>query len=180
MKPLLLAALSALFLLSAHPCSAQSTWIVDQQGAGDFTAIQEAIDSPSVADGDTVLVLPGTYQENLTVAEKDLVLRSDRGAATTTIDGGGVSSVVRVLSGSAAIVLDGFTVTNGLSWDGGGVLVPASSAGAVVELLNCVIEENHAGGAGGGVFVYGTDITIKNCLIQRNTTSAYWGGGVLF
>lgn len=38
---------------------AQSTWIVDQGGSGDFTDLQNAVDT--VAAGDTLLVLPGGY-----------------------------------------------------------------------------------------------------------------------
>ena len=44
---------------------AQTTWYVDQSGAGDFTGIQQAIDDAQVVNGDTVIVRDGTYVENI-------------------------------------------------------------------------------------------------------------------
>ena len=47
----------------------------------DFTAIQQAIDASS--NGDTVLVAPGTYTENIDFGNKDIVLSSSGGAGET-------------------------------------------------------------------------------------------------
>jgi hypothetical protein len=47
---------------------------VDPGGGGDFTTIQAAIDDSGTADGDTVCVAAGTYQEQVTV-DTELTLR---------------------------------------------------------------------------------------------------------
>ena len=56
-----IAAVPISILALSVPGISQTTWFVDQGGGGDFTGIQEAIDSSSVLDGDTVTVRPGTY-----------------------------------------------------------------------------------------------------------------------
>ena len=43
------------------PAAAQSTWVLDAAGSGDFTDLQTAIDA--VDAGDVLLVLPGSYGE---------------------------------------------------------------------------------------------------------------------
>jgi parallel beta-helix repeat protein len=44
----------------------QKIWIVDDEGDGDFTTIQQAIDDINVLDGDTIMVFSGMY-ENIVV-----------------------------------------------------------------------------------------------------------------
>ena len=54
--------------------------------------IEKAIDA--AAHGDTVLVAPGSYEENIDFLGKAVTLRSEAGAVTTVIDGGQAGSVV--------------------------------------------------------------------------------------
>ena len=85
---------------------------------GDQQTIQAGID---VADeGDTVLVQPGTYYENImfskniTVASLFLTTGNPSYISETTIDGGQNSCVVRIGFGAGFnALLTGFTVTNG-------------------------------------------------------------------
>ena len=51
-----------------------TTITVKQDGTGHYTVIQDAIDDSN--NGDTVLVWPGTYYENLVIDERNIVLGS--------------------------------------------------------------------------------------------------------
>jgi len=79
--------------------------------------IQAGIDT--AVDGDTVLVAPGTYVENIDFMGKAITVESAQGAEATVIDGGDPvnpdvkSVVVFNKSESQDSVLEGFTVTNG-------------------------------------------------------------------
>ena len=53
----------------------------------DQPTIQAAIDA--AADGDTVLVAPGTYYEDINFHGKIITVTSEQGAAATVIDAGG-------------------------------------------------------------------------------------------
>lgn len=113
-----------LLVLATAPalCLAQSTWYVDAAGTppgtgsqlDPYTSLQHAIARPSTLAGDTLLVLPGTYVEQVDFLGKDLVVQSTAGAAATILDGAGAGTVVTFASGeSSAAVLSGFTVQNG-------------------------------------------------------------------
>ena len=52
---------SALQVLLAASVGAQQTWTVDDDGPADFNEIAQAIASPTVADGDILLVATGSY-----------------------------------------------------------------------------------------------------------------------
>ena len=45
-------------------------YVIAQDGTGDFMTIQEGVDQAS--DGDTLLVYPGTYTENVQVMNKEI------------------------------------------------------------------------------------------------------------
>src|SRR5690348_13107710 len=78
----------------------------------DQPTIQAAIDAAN--NGDTVLVSDGTYKENINFNGKAITVTSVHGASKTTIDGGGVNTVVLLVTNeTAASVLNGFTITNG-------------------------------------------------------------------
>lgn len=63
------------FLSSPSPQPPGSrTIVVAQDGSGDFTTISDAV--AIAQDGDTVLVRPGTYAEQVTIA-RDITLRGD-------------------------------------------------------------------------------------------------------
>ncbi|MCK9204916.1 MAG: hypothetical protein M0P58_10855, partial [Bacteroidales bacterium] len=77
--------------------------VVKQDGTGDFTTIQLAINASY--NGDTVLVYPGTYYENInfngksiTVASLYLLTQADSLVYQTVIDGNHNGSVVLIIS----------------------------------------------------------------------------------
>ena len=98
--------------------------LVRQDGSGDFTTIQSAIDVATT--GSTVLVYPGTYYENLVMPGRDIVLASTDPFSTptvsaTVIDGSSSGSVVRFTGDeSPAFQFLGFTITNGFAPLGAG------------------------------------------------------------
>jgi parallel beta-helix repeat protein len=103
-------------------------------------------------NGDTVLVAPGTYYENIDFEGKAITVASSAGAATTVIDGGAVlgRATVRFMSGEQRnSVLSGFTVQNG--------------GNATFSSLEA-----------GGVFVDGTAPTILNNLVTGNACSGIY------
>ena len=99
-------------LTTTSVCQAK-TWLIQADGQGDAPTVQAGIDSS--VNGDTVLVAPGTYNEDLDFLGKDIVLKSEQGRDATVLDGAGQdSSVVNFRSGETrAAILEGFTITNG-------------------------------------------------------------------
>ena len=78
----------------------------------DEPTIQAGIDA--ARDGDTILVAPGTYGENIDLACKSITVASEAGEAETVIDGNRVGSVVIASCGDTGVAtIDGFTIRNG-------------------------------------------------------------------
>src|SRR6267142_5555878 len=110
------------FLLVSLAASAQTTIHVP----GDQPTIQQAINA--AANGDTVLVAPGTYNENINFFGKAITLKSSEGAAVTTILGTGTGSVVRFATAEGAdSKIEGLTIRGGSAFTGGGIFVLNSS-----------------------------------------------------
>lgn len=99
--------------------------VVAQDGSADYTTIQAAIGNSS--DGDTIVVMPGIYDENIYFNGKKIILQStdpDNPAVveSTVIDGGQRDSVVTFyLNETNETVISGFTITNGKAEKGAGI-----------------------------------------------------------
>lgn len=142
----------------------------------DQPTIQDAINVANT--GDTVLVAPGTYSENINFMGKAITVKSSGGTKVTIIDGGKVAPVVTFASGETSkSVLNGFTLQNGSStfnsqYDGGGVYI----SGASPIVSNNVIQNNVACNGGGGIAVEFSSARIQNNLIKNNSQSGCSGG----
>jgi hypothetical protein len=151
---------------------------------GDYPTIQQGIDASS--DGDTVLVQPGTYVENINFSWHNIVLASlflttqdTSYISSTTIDGNQSGSVVSFGSSILdAATIAGFTIKNGSSLFGGGIYCINGSSPTIAS--NNIIE-NSAGyeevGDGGGIFCYDSSPNILQNTISSNTVDAWQGGG---
>jgi len=142
----------------------------------DQPTIQAAINVAS--PGDTVLVAPGSYVENINFLGKAITVTSSDGAASTILDGGGVKSVVTFNSAeSSGSVLNGFTVRNGsgVLISGGGVEI----SGASPTITNNLITGNRAS-QGMGIRVNGGSPLIQGNTITANLQgpSSATGGGI--
>jgi serine protease len=130
-----------------------------------YAAIQQAINAAQ--NGDTVLVAPGTYVENINFIGKAITVTSEGGASVTTIDGNQVTTVVKFHTGEGALSQpNGFTIQNGtpnnfVNESGGGI----STALASPTIKNHIIVNNWAPLNGGGIYVFG-----GAPLISHNTT----------
>ena len=71
----------------------------------DHTSIQAAINAS--ADGDTIIVAPGTYNELVRLNGKAITLRSESGAGQTIIDGGALGTTMKFVNAeTSATVLE--------------------------------------------------------------------------
>ena len=142
----------------------------------DQPTIQLAINAAQ--NGDTVLVAPGTYTENIDFKGKAIAVASSGGAAVTTIDGGGLGRVVTFQTAEGPnSVLSGFTITRGFnSFSGGGIEV----FGASPTIQNNVITSNQSC-AGAGMELDGGAAIVRNNTISNNVQvgcTGGWGGGI--
>lgn len=144
---------------------------------GDFPTIQAAINAAS--PGDTVLVSPGTYVENLNFDGKAITVTSKKGPKKTIIDGGAKDSVATFASGEGTgSVLNGFTLRNGRSGfdtpgfgDGGGVRIASTSP----TITGNSIVDNRAC-AGAGIHISFGSPLVQGNTISRNTQQGCSGG----
>ncbi len=189
--------LFSLILLFSNQAHAE-TITVDDDLSADFNNIQAAIDS--AGHGDTIIVYPGTYVENINFNGKNITLSSTNPndpneVAATIIDGGQNGSVVTFENGEDAnCVLDGFTVTNGYSEQGGGIYCsgplippqpppppplpippPSEPNFTSPTITHCIISDN-SGGDGGGMYNYNSNPTLSNCTFIGNRADS--GGGM--
>ena len=142
---------SLLFLLVSFAALPLSAAVI--KVPADQPTIQAGINA--AATGDTVLVAPGTYFENIDFKGKAITVTSSGGAANTIIDGGGKWAVVTFGSQETrASVLSNLTLRNG-------------------GVTNSVTGTNW----GGISTTYYSNPTILNNIITQNACNGYSGSG---
>jgi hypothetical protein len=171
----LLLALSALLMLAAVPADA-AIFTIDAAGGGDYQTIQEGLSV--AAEGDTVLVVAGTYtgdnNRDLDFGTENLVLRIIDGETEHN------HRLFDFSTGSqdTTCVVEGFTITNGrmvISGSyGAGVLCVSTSP----RFLDCVFSTNTCSGQdGGAVSCVDASPVFRNCTFGGNQASR---GGAIF
>jgi hypothetical protein len=159
-------------------------------GSQEYTVIQEAIDAS--ADGDTVLVYPGRYIENLrfngkniTLASLELISGDREYIYSTIIDGNQSGAVVYVGDNESWIKMQGFTIENGsgnyseyYDWTtGGGISIARMSGERKADLINCHVTGNSAFN-GAGVYLGYCQASLSGLSIHNNTGGI--GAGIYF
>jgi parallel beta-helix repeat protein len=156
--------------------------VLATHGIGLATVITVPGDQPTIQQGlnvaqpgDTVLVAPGTYYENIIWPETNgIKLLSEAGAESTTINGRKLNSVITFPAHGGrdtTTVVRGFRITNGRRDHGGGIACYYSGP----TLTNCIISGNSANG-GGGIHCAHSNATLTNCTISGNSAEVEAGG----
>ena len=153
----------------------------------DYPTIQEGINASS--DGDTVLVQPGTYVENVNFNGHNTVLGSlflttghTSYIPTTIVDGDSSwGSVITFENGEdRSAVIIGFTIKNGVAPEGGGIFCNYNSnptiANNIISNNRAVFVNHQYGGGGGGVCCISSNPTIVNNIIRGNRADLCGGG----
>lgn len=164
------------------------TITVKQDGTGDYTVIQNAINAS--INGDTVLVYPGTYYENIDFAGHSITLASlvlttgdINYKYSTIIDGDSSGSCVRSSSNEVSSII-GFTLQHGTGslfiienrFYGGGIYIEDAS----LDIINCIVKNNFASTIGGGIIChFGGNCFLSGTSIFNNHTYGA-GGGLVY
>ena len=144
----------------------------------EYATIQAGVDAAS--PGDTVLVQPGSYRENIVIDQVPVTLASmflitgDPGfIPATTINGSEAGSVVSISWwNDSTSVITGFTLTNGGGiYGGGGVHTDGSP------LISHNIIEYNTATRGGGIYSTGSSRIVDNIIRNNHVTVA--GGGII-
>jgi len=128
----------------------------------EFKTIQSAFDSKLADSGDKIVVKDGVYKESLVILGKDIIIKSESGFKTTTIDGSGAMHTVGISDGT----IEGFTIKGGNAFNksGGGVLLQGTGV-----VRNCLIEDNLSNHFGGGLYIVNNG-SVYNSIIYNNAS----------
>jgi len=138
------------------------------------------------AEGDTVLVQPGIYYENLVWPATGSLKLYGTSTEECIIDGGNTDCVIYMLGISGETFISDFTIQNGNATgndqpaDGGGIFCSTST----LYLSNLIITNNTAIESGGGIYSNTAELNLDNITIINNCSNIdAWrdgGGGAHF
>ncbi len=133
-----------------------------------FNSIQKAIEVARA--GSTIVIAPGTYEENLTLKHKGLILTGVDANDWNwpVIQSPGMTPVVSVHDcNDPNTLLQGLILSRGDGSLAGGIDCDASQ----LTLANCLIVGNRAdslNGMGGGVYAHESLVNLVNCTLSDN------------
>ncbi len=128
------------------PVSATVIKVPDEQ-----PTIQAGLNSAQ--SGDTVLVSPGTYHENIDWPYvENIYLMSDEGCGGTVISGGHEGHVFTI-NGVQRLNIQGFTIRDGTA---------------------------EMDTSGGGIYCNNSNMAISECRFTENSADGSWGGGGMY
>jgi hypothetical protein len=175
---------SLLILLLGLPITAvqADTYVVSQDGSGDYAAIAPAV--AAAQDGDTVLIALGTYRgadnKNISFNGKRLVLKGVPGDRLPVIDCeqngrafsldheeplGASIEALRIVNGS---VIDSMVTVGGGIWVGSGTQCRLEN----IEIADCVAA------GGGGISIWEGRVQVRNLRISG--CYGWWDGGGIY
>jgi len=159
---------SCLLLVAGTAESLASTIRVPQQ----YRSIQRAVDAAS--PGDTVLVSPGRYTENILI-RKTLILKSSSGARHTVLDGKHIGTPLAALgTGVETVTVSGFTLTGGAFLPEPTLEYPNSfGAGVIADNVAKVIVKDsvitgNSGCAGDGIVIFNSSVVLTDNEVRNN------------
>lgn len=133
----------------------------------------------NAADGDTITLNPGTYNQHDIVISKNIIIRANESlggnAENTIINGDSIGGIFSLTAGYSLDIAnlklkDGMAVAHG-----GGIY----SNGGNVSAASCVFNNCSADGPGGGIYLYGGNVSLTSCVFNECTTNLF-GGGIWF
>jgi len=132
--------------------------VIDLNNGLGYNSIQDAISSFATYEGDTILVKPGTYQENIVITKPISLISQNKEA--TIIDGAKNGTALTIDSNN--VTVSGFTVENGGNFSAGtgeGILLDNAH--------NCSLIGNTVINSYDGIFLNDS----FNNLLRNNTMS---------
>ncbi|HUS72765.1 MAG TPA: choice-of-anchor Q domain-containing protein, partial [Sedimentisphaerales bacterium] len=143
----------------------------------EYLTIQAAVDA--AVDGDVIIVADGTYtgtgNKNLDFAGRTITVRSVNGPEFTTIDCENDGPAFYFHTGeNQNSTVEGFTITRGSSYNGGGISFENSSP----TIKDCIFLANSAEHDGGAIDVGVSSPVIENCTFKENRAGDHAGAAL--
>ena len=135
------------------------TIIVDDDGEGEYTRIQDAIDNST--DGDTIRVWEGVYYENV-VVDRSIIIEGNDSASRPVVNGMNMSHALMINSND--VIISNLSLVNATRSDVYGMAGIFAGGIRNVSLMQIVAGENTH-----GLFVEnGSDFRIIDCNFSSN------------
>ena len=177
MQRLLFSILASFFLSGTY---AQSTFYVPQN----YPTIQNAINNAS--NGDSIIVSPGTYNENIQILDKSIFLLSNYENSLdsneinlTKIIGqqNGIFNRVLDIQGSSQTEISGFYISGGISNTSHAQGIYISNSSVFVSSVNVTHNKQpNSSSDGAGIHCNECDLELQNSYVTNNHAGDYGGG----